>query len=94
MADFSSANGRDISTLSIQAKGGSSSFHGAGYDYLENDFLNAINPFDKAESELVLGTPAIKPTLRRNQFGEVAILNHHLRLNETRLGPLEFRAKI
>ena len=69
VADFSSANGRDISTLSIQTKGGGSSFHGAGYDYLENDDLNAINPFDKAESLLVLGTPAIKPTLRRNQFG-------------------------
>lgn len=69
VADFSAANGHDISTLTMQTKAGTSTFHGHAYDYLENDAMNAVNPFDKAESELVLGTPAVKPTLRRNQFG-------------------------
>ena len=69
VADFSAVNGHDISTLTMQTKAGTSSFHGHAYDYLENDAMNAVNPFDKAESELVLGAPAIKPTLRRNQFG-------------------------
>jgi hypothetical protein len=69
VADLSAANGRDVSTLAMQTKGGSSQFHGEAYDYLENDALNAVNPFDKAESAALLGTPALKPTLRRNQFG-------------------------
>jgi len=69
VADFSAANGHDISTLSMQTKGGTSKFHGQAYEFIENDAMNAVNPFDKAESELVLGTPATKPTLRRNEFG-------------------------
>ena len=69
VADFSAANGHDISALNIQTKGGASKFHGEAYDFLENDAMNAVNPFDKAESLQVLGTPAVKPTLRRNQFG-------------------------
>jgi hypothetical protein len=69
VADFSATNGRDVSSLTLQTKGGGSQFHGEAYDFLENDALNAVNPFDKAESESILGTPAIKPTLRRNQYG-------------------------
>lgn len=69
VADFSAVNGHDISTLTMQTKAGTSAFHGHAYWFIENDAMNAVNPFDKAESELVLGTPAIKPTLRRNQFG-------------------------
>jgi hypothetical protein len=69
VADFSAANGHDISTLAMQTKGGSSQFHGSAYEFLENDAMNATNAFDKAESEALLGTPAVKPTLRRNQFG-------------------------
>lgn len=69
VADFSAANGHDISTLAMQTRSGTNQFHGEAYDFLENDAMNAVNPFDKAESKLVLGTPAIKPTLRRNQFG-------------------------
>jgi len=69
VADFSAANGHDISALNLQTKGGASKFHGEAYDFLENDAMNAVNPFDKAESLIVLGTPAVKPTLRRNQFG-------------------------
>ncbi len=69
VADLSASNGHDISTLSMQTKAGTSAFHGQVYEYLENSAMNAVNPFDKAESELVLGTPAIKPSLVRNQFG-------------------------
>jgi hypothetical protein len=69
VADFSAANGHDISTLTMQTKGGSNQFHGEAFEFLENDAMNAVNPFDKAESESLLGTPAVKPTLRRNQFG-------------------------
>lgn len=69
VADFSAANGHDISTFSIQTKGGTTAYHGSVYEYLENDALNAVNPFTNAESELTLGVHGIKPTLRRNQFG-------------------------
>lgn len=69
VADLSAANGHDISTLSMQTKAGSSQFHGEAFEFLENDAMNATNAFDKAESEALLGTPAVKPTLRRNQFG-------------------------
>lgn len=69
VTDFSAANGHDLSTLSMQTKGGSSKFHGEAFEFLENDDLNALNPLDKAYSENLLGTPAEKPTLRRNQFG-------------------------
>lgn len=69
VTDFSAANGHDVSTLTMQTKGGSSRFHGEAFEFLENDDLNALNPLDKAYSETLLGTPAVKPTLRRNQFG-------------------------
>lgn len=69
VADFSASNGHDISTLTMQTRAGTNKFHGHAYDYLENDAMNAVNPFDKAESQIVLGAPATKPTLRRNQFG-------------------------
>jgi hypothetical protein len=69
VTDFSAANGHDLSTLSMQTKGGSSKFHGEAFEFLENDDLNALNPLDKAYSENLLGTLAVKPTLRRNQFG-------------------------
>lgn len=69
VADFSAANGRDISTFSVQTKGGSTKFHGSFYENLENDDLNATNSFDKAESLYADLGPVTKPTLRRNQFG-------------------------
>ena len=69
VSNFSAANGHDISTFSIQTKGGSTKFHGTAYEYLENDALNAVNPFDKAQAILQQSGPAVKPTLRRNQFG-------------------------
>jgi hypothetical protein len=49
---------------SIQAvtKSGSNNFHGAAYEYFQNDALNANNPFLKAAGVL-------RPTLQRNIFG-------------------------
>jgi hypothetical protein len=69
VADFSAANGHDISTFSVGTKGGSTQFHGTVYEHLENDDLNATNSYDKAEAVLLGTGPAVKPTLRRNQFG-------------------------
>jgi hypothetical protein len=69
VTDFSAANGHDFSTFSVQTKSGSTQFHGSVYEHLENDDLNATNPYDKAENFLVEAGPATKPTLRRNQFG-------------------------
>lgn len=69
VADFSAANGHDISTFNVQTKSGTTRFHGAVYEHLENDALNATNSFDKAESMLLGLGPVTKPTLRRNQYG-------------------------
>lgn len=68
VAEYSAASGRDLSSLTIQTKGGTSQFHGAAYDYLENDALNAFNPYDK-DSEIITGQSVTKPTIKRNQFG-------------------------
>jgi len=68
VADFGSANGHDFATLTMQTKGGTSTFHGEAYDFVENDDLNAVNPFTKAQAAYSNGT-FVKPTLRRNQFG-------------------------
>jgi hypothetical protein len=68
VSEFSAASGRDLSTLTMQTKGGSRQFHGEGFEFLENDDLNAFNPYDKA-SEIITGQPVTKPTIKRNQFG-------------------------
>ena len=68
VSEFSAASGRDISTLTMQTKGGSRQFHGEAFEFLENDDLNAFNPYDKA-SEIITGQPVVKPTIKRNQFG-------------------------
>ncbi|WP_158821675.1 carboxypeptidase regulatory-like domain-containing protein [Granulicella sp. S156] len=68
VADFSAAVGHDISALTMQTKGGSSKFHGEAYDFIENDALNAVNPWTNANA-IITGAPSAKPTLRRNQFG-------------------------
>lgn len=69
VSDFSAAIGHDISALNIQTKGGGSKFHGEAYDFLENTDLNAINPWTNAQSFILTGVPAVKPSLIRNQFG-------------------------
>ena len=57
-----------MSTFSIQTKSGTTKYHGAAYEFLQNDFLNATNPYDKAYDPSI-GATTVKPTLRRNQFG-------------------------
>ncbi len=47
VANFSTASGRDVTTLNAATRSGTSHYHGAVYDYLENDGLNAIDPFTK-----------------------------------------------
>ena len=69
VADFSGASGHDYSTLSMQTKGGTSTFHGEAYEFFENDALNAVNPFTKAYAGYTNNPDFTKPTLRRNQFG-------------------------
>jgi hypothetical protein len=66
--DFSASVGHDISALIMQTKGGTSKFHGEAFEFMENDALNAFNPWDKA-NQIIAGVPAVKPVLRRNQFG-------------------------
>ena len=65
VANFSAANGRDMSSLSATTRAGSNKFHGAAYDYAENSALNAWNPLEKQRV-----TPGTKqPELNRHQFG-------------------------
>jgi len=68
VTDFSAASGRDLTTFNVYTKSGTNTFHGSLYDYLENDALNAQNPYTK-EQALSSGLEPIKPYLRRNQFG-------------------------
>jgi hypothetical protein len=66
--EFSAATGHDISALTMQTKAGGSKFHGEGYDFLENDALNAFNPWQNA-LQIITQSPSAKPILKRNQFG-------------------------
>ncbi|HUM06116.1 MAG TPA: carboxypeptidase-like regulatory domain-containing protein [Terriglobales bacterium] len=68
ISEFSAATGHDISTLTMQTKAGGSQFHGEAYYFLENDALNAFNPWDNA-LQIITGTPSAKPIMKRNQFG-------------------------
>jgi Carboxypeptidase regulatory-like domain len=68
VSEFSAATGHDISALTMQTKAGGSRFHGEAYDFLENDALNAFNPWDNAQ-QIITQTPSAKPVLKRNQFG-------------------------
>jgi outer membrane receptor protein involved in Fe transport len=47
--------------VQVQLRSGSNAFHGAAFDYIRNDALDARNLFTPA--------PRPKPTLQRNQFG-------------------------
>ncbi|MYG02536.1 MAG: carboxypeptidase regulatory-like domain-containing protein, partial [Acidobacteriia bacterium] len=64
-ANFSAASGRDISMTSVMTKAGTNEFHGGLFNYLQNEALNAWNPFIKAESE----AGQRQDKLQRNQFG-------------------------
>ncbi len=64
VANFSAANGRDLSTLSVTTRAGTNRYHGSIYDYLENEALNAWNPLDR--QRVTEGTE--KPSLDRHQY--------------------------
>ena len=68
IADYSAAVGHDIAALSMQTKGGSSQFHGEGFEFMENTDFNALNPWTNAV-QIITATPTTKPILHRNQFG-------------------------
>ena len=65
VANFSAANGRDLSSLSVTTRSGSNQFHGAVYDYAENEALNAWDPLER--QRVTPGTD--KPSLDRHQYG-------------------------
>ena len=65
VANFSAANGRDLSSLSVTTRAGTNAFHGSVFDYVEDESLNAWDPLEKLR--VAEGTK--KPTLDRHQFG-------------------------
>ncbi|MGH9159249.1 MAG: carboxypeptidase regulatory-like domain-containing protein, partial [Vicinamibacteraceae bacterium] len=65
VANFSAANGRDLSTLSVTTRAGTNRLHGSVYDYVESSTLNAWDPLEK--QRVTPGTE--KPSLNRHQFG-------------------------
>ncbi|MGE5646046.1 MAG: carboxypeptidase regulatory-like domain-containing protein [Acidobacteriota bacterium] len=65
VANFSAANGRDISTFQVSTRGGTNALHGTAFDYFQNSGLNAWNPYTKIMSE----PGQKKDVLQRNQFG-------------------------
>ena len=52
--------------MNITMKSGTNAFHGSAYEYFQNDFLNAAQPFT-----VQAGSPNehIRPTVRRNDYG-------------------------
>lgn len=62
------------STINLATKSGSNQIHGAAYDFLRNDDLDARNFFDLNGTNPVTGAEipgSARPTFRRNQFGGV-----------------------
>ena len=58
-AEFGRAGG---AVVLVQTKSGSNSFHGDGYDYIQNDIFNANDFFNNMSG-------AKRPPVRRNQYG-------------------------
>jgi hypothetical protein len=65
VANFSAANGRDISTFTVVTRGGTNALHGSGFEYFQNSALNAWKPYDK----VVMEEGQKKNVLQRSQFG-------------------------
>jgi hypothetical protein len=63
VADFSAEYGRDFTNLNATTKAGGNTFHGEVYDFFENDALNALVPFNRAQGLFT------KSAYRFNQFG-------------------------
>jgi hypothetical protein len=51
--------------MNFNMKSGTNQYHGTGYDYFVNEFLNAGNPFTVNAS----GVGKLRPVNRRNDFG-------------------------
>lgn len=56
--NFSAENGRNPILVKVATKSGTNEYHGAAWEYLQNDALNARNTF-----------ASTRPRVRRNQFG-------------------------
>ena len=70
-ASFGMAAG---STINLATKSGSNAIHGAAYNFLRNNDLDARNFFDLDSTNPVTGAVlpgTARPTFRRNQFGGV-----------------------
>ena len=54
------------SVMNVTMKSGTNQFHGSGYDYLQNEFMNSAQPFTVKK-----GSPNehIRPAIRRNDYG-------------------------
>ena len=52
--------------MNVTMKSGGNQFHGSGYEYFQNEFLNAAQPFT-----VQAGSPNehLRPTVRRNDYG-------------------------
>ncbi len=53
--------------VSVQTKSGSNSIHGSGFEFFQNDALQARNPFTQATRNATTGR--FLPETKRNQFG-------------------------
>ncbi len=65
---YSAENGRSTGTFNVVTKGGTNQFHGAVYDYFQNEAINA-NDFFNIRNELNQGNPNRRGRLRDNLYG-------------------------
>ena len=96
VANFSAANGRDLSSLSVTTRAGTNKFHGAVYDYFENSALNAWDPLEKqrvtaGHREAVAQPPPVRRQRRRTGPQGQAVLLRQLRAD---LQPARRRAGV
>jgi hypothetical protein len=61
-ANFGAEHGNGLSVFNVITKSGTNKFHGAVYEYIENDVLNAQNKFAQPP-------PFNKPAVRWNEYG-------------------------
>jgi len=52
--------------MNVTMKSGTNAYHGSGYEYFQNDFLNAAQPFTVQAGS---STEHVRPTVRRNDYG-------------------------
>lgn len=59
-ANFGAEHGNGLSVFNVITKSGTNNYHGAVYEYIENDAANALNKFAQ---------PSSTPTMRWNEYG-------------------------